>query len=126
MYQSPRLISKKHLPVLRKDLEIFLRDNDSIYARFIKRKVFFDELPDSIIKRKDASRRLRAFGVAMDILKKSDAFTQRIGKGGVVEFEVVGLSGCNQEVKIHIRQVADAKKNKKLQFISCFSSKDSL
>lgn len=124
LYRSPKKVSQKGLPALRKDLSIFMATNKSVYARFSKRSVFFDELPDAITKRKDATRRLRVFAVAVDVLRKSEDFSMRKNKVGQKEFEVRGQAFSGEMICVHVRETVDhKKKDKKLQFISCFCSK---
>jgi hypothetical protein len=122
LYQSKKRLSQKQLPALRSELFAFLKTEKSIYARFSKRHVFFEKLPDAITKRKDAARRLRAFAVALDILRKSDDFSVRNGKTGEREFEIRGQILTGEIVSVHVRESIDQKKDKKLQFISCFYS----
>ncbi len=124
MYKSRKQVEKKSLGVLRKDLQIYLKDHDSIYAKSFRRKVFLDKLPDAIIHRKKTrKKRLQCFLVACDILHNERIYTERINKKKQREFEIKGISAEGMSVSIHVREELSGRKNKKLFFISCFVSK---
>ncbi len=45
MYRSSKKIESKGLAVLRKDLDIYLRGHEFVYAKSLKRKVFLSKCP---------------------------------------------------------------------------------
>lgn len=118
MYQSSIYASKAGAQFLRIELVQILRYKNSIYSKALKRKVFFDKLPEVLLARKDCKHRLQCFIVSLDILKKSKTCT--VNPNNDSEFEVLGLAKNGEVVRIHLREELDEKKNKKVYFVSCF------
>lgn len=120
MYKSSKKIESKGLVILRKDLDIYLRGRNFIYAKSLKRKVFLDKLPDVLLKRKKTlKKRLQCFIVACDILRHADSYGVRLNEKKEREYSVDGLSMCGRKVGVHLREEYKDK-DKKLFFVSCF------
>lgn len=124
MYVSPKKIESKGLEVLRKDLDNYLRGNEFVYAKSLKRKVFLSKLPDAILKRqKTRKKRLQCFIVACDVLRHADMYEKRVNLKKEKEFSIEGLSACGRKVGVHIREEC-TNKDRKLYFVSCFFSEE--
>jgi hypothetical protein len=121
MYKSNKFIQNKSLPSLKKDLQNLLNSHKYIYCKALRRKIFLDKLPEVIIKRLDARRRLQCFFIAIDVIKNSQNYMER-EKDKQIEFEFFGFSAENKKVFIHIREEKDAQKNKRLFLVSTFFS----
>jgi hypothetical protein len=79
MYKSKLTISTKNKKNLSKKLDIFLKKNDKIKCKILKRNIFLSKLPEIILNRKlSALYRLQTFFVAIDILKHEQKFTLRM------------------------------------------------
>lgn len=120
MYQSSKKIEHKGLEVLRKDLDNYLRGNEFVYAKSLKRKVFLSKLPDVILKRqKTRKKRLQCFIVACDVLRHADTCEKRVNSKKEKEFSIEGISACGRIIGVHLRE-EHVGKDRKLFFISCF------
>jgi hypothetical protein len=120
MYRSAKKIESKGLAVLRKDLDVYLRGHDFIYAKSLKRKVFLSKLPDAILMRKKTlKKRLQCFIVACDIVRHADTNEMRLNAKKEKEYSIEGMSACGRSVGVHLREEFVGK-DKKLFFVSCF------
>ncbi len=120
MYKSQLAIESKAKAILIRKLDKFLKNNQKVYCKSLKRTVFLDKLPDAILKRKQsATKRLQRFFVSIDILKNQKKYFIREYKG-CLEYEIIGLDQNNKKVYIHLREELSIKKDRMLFFISCY------
>ncbi len=120
MYKSKIRISTETKNKLVKKLNDFLVKNKKIYCRSLKRKIYLNKLPETIIRRKtSASKRLQRFFVAIDILKHEKKFKVRENKG-CLEYEIIELDSLKNKVYIHLREELTLKKDRILYFVSCY------
>ena len=118
MYKSKSTILKNTKQTLIKSLNVFLKKNQFIRCKILKRNVNLSKLPEILINRKNATFRLRRFLVAVDIIKKSNQITiKKLKKWN--EYELIWLDRNWEEVFIHIKDEFK-NKDKELFFISCF------
>ena len=119
MYQSKKMVLKQDIRKARSELISFLgRSSDKIYCKALKRFVFLEKLPECIVHRHDAKRRLNLIFVAFDILKNETIFKKKkVGRWNC--FEISGLDRNGVEVCIHVREEV-RKYDKKLYFVSCY------
>lgn len=100
-------------------IERYCNENKYISCRSLKRrKVYTEKYIEATISRKDATKRMRTFFVALDIVKKSHIVTERVTKKQR-EYELIGLDCNGIETRVHIREEIQGN-NKKLYLISSF------
>lgn len=121
MYQSKKNIVHFPKSVLKKKFTDFVSHHPKIYLKHMGRSIFLDELPEAILKRKDAKMRIECFFVGIDIAKNSHYWTKKIIDGNPC-IEIMGKSKEGFDVFIHIREKVE-KKDKKLFLISTYYAK---
>ena len=109
-------LSKKDM---QSRIERYCRENKHISCRRLKRrKVYTEKYIEATIPRKDSTKRMRAFFVALDIVKKSHIMKERVFKKQR-EYEFVGFDCSGTEIRVHLREETQGN-NKKLYVISSF------
>jgi len=118
MYRSKRQISRENLPKLKANLVLFLRQKNRVYCRALKRPVHLTKLPDALVERQDAKRRLQRFLVAVDILAGAKTYERRQLRGKT-NYEITGMDVNGVLVCVHVREEV-VRKDRILYFVSCY------
>ena len=118
MYQSKKTCSTGDLQKLRSYLDVFLSKKNKIYCRALQRKVSLDKLPEVLLGRRDAKRRLSKFIVAVDILR----YSHEVSEDSIDDcrcFEIRGLDANGILVIVHLREER-VRNDRVLYFVSCY------
>jgi len=118
-YRSEKSVPTTSKVESKKRIEAFVAQNNTCRCRALKgRSVRLTKYLEASVPRKDATRRLRTFFVAIDIIKHTHHFSVRL-KNKLREFELVGQDRSGVEVRVHIREEMD-RNDRTLYLISSF------
>ncbi len=120
MYKSKIKISRENKRTLSLKMIEFLKENQYIYCKSLKRRIDLSKLPEAIFNRKSsATSRMKRFFVAIDILKRERKYKKRV-ENKMNEYEIIWLDKDWMKVYIHMREELNRGKDKILFFISCY------
>ncbi len=121
VYVSDTAILNQSKSEVVKRIQHYLRITPYCACKLLKgRKVTLERYLEANTPRKDATKRLRTFFVAIDIIKRSHSGTQRM-HNKLREYEIVGYDSTGVEVRVHIREEIE-RGDRILYLISSFSS----